>query len=285
MPKTFLVPVTGNDSDSVVFKGALDLATRFDGHLDFLYVRPSPGDMAANMAVEGGVGLSAGLMDKLEEEAATQEAAAHKLVQQFAKDAKLALGAERTAATGVSAAWHAKEGRENDWIPQYARTSDLTVIGRPASFGAVEREALEAALFDSGRPILIPTSGPLALDTVAIAWKSTREAARAAAAAAPFMAKAKRILVLTVSEGGRNEQADAKRLLVTLRRGYPTVELRHLEPQSRPAPQTILAAAGEAGAGLLVMGAYGHSRLREWVFGGVTEHILRAAAIPVLMVH
>ncbi|MCC6469658.1 MAG: universal stress protein [Alphaproteobacteria bacterium] len=285
MPKTILIPVTGNDSDSIVFKGALDVATRFGGHLDFLYVRPSPGEMAANLAVEGGVGLSAGLLDRLEEEAAAQQVAARALVHRFAEGTKLVLGAEQPNAAGVSAAWHAKEGRENEWIPLYARTSDLTVIGRPTRFGAEERMALEAALFDSGRPVLLPTAGGLTLDTIAIAWKSTREAARAVGAAGPFLAKAKRIVVITAREGGRDDPADTQRLLVTLRRLYAAAEHRHLEPQARHAGQMLLAAAGEAGAGLLVMGAYGHSRLREWVFGGVTEQVLRSATIPVLMVH
>ncbi|MCC7046019.1 MAG: universal stress protein [Alphaproteobacteria bacterium] len=285
MPKTILVPVTGNDTDSAVFKGALDVAARFGGHIDFLYVRPSPGEMAANLAVEGGVGLSAGLMDRLEEEAAAQQVAARALVQRFADGAKLALGAERAGTGGVTAGWHAKEGRENEWIPRFARSSDLTVLGRPARFGAEERIALEAALFDSGRPVLLPTEGALAIETIAVAWKSSRESARAIGAAAPFLAKAKRVVVLTAREGGQEAAIDTERLVVTLRRLYAAVEHRHLDAQSRNTAQMLLTAAGEAGAGLLVMGAYGHSRLREWVFGGVTENMLRGATIPVLMVH
>jgi nucleotide-binding universal stress UspA family protein len=146
-------------------------------------------------------------------------------------------------------------------------------------------ETLEAALFDSGRPLMIPGVAPVAPDTIAIAWKSTREAARAVAAAMPFLAQAKRVVILTAAEDDRTDRSEAARLLVTLQRHDIAAEARRLQPGSRNAADTLLAAAGEIDAGLLVMGGYGHSRLRELVFGGVTEHVIRGAALPVLMAH
>jgi nucleotide-binding universal stress UspA family protein len=140
-------------------------------------------------------------------------------------------------------------------------------------------------LFDSGRPLLIPGSAPVAPDTVAIAWKSTREAARAVAAAMPFLATAKRVVILAVAEDSKAGRGDVARLVVALQRHDIAAEARHMEAGSRSAADTLLGAAREFGAGLLVMGGYGHGRLRELVFGGVTERVIGGAAIPVLMAH
>jgi nucleotide-binding universal stress UspA family protein len=126
---------------------------------------------------------------------------------------------------------------------------------------------------------------PLAPETIAIAWKSTREAVRAVAAAIPFLAEAKRVVILTATEDDRTDRSDAARLLVTLQRHDITVDARHLQPGPRSAADAVLGTANEIGAGLLVMGGYGHSRLRELVFGGVTERVIRGTALPVLMAH
>ncbi len=277
--KTVLVPATGAESDAATFQAALAVARTFAGHIDFLHVRMSPGDLAANLAIDGAAGLSVGIIEKLEEEAAQREAKARAQFDRFVKSEKL------TGGGPVSAAWHREMGREEDWVPEYGRASDLTVVGRPTKDDGASRETLEAALLESGRPILIPAARPVAAETVAIAWKSTAEAARAVGAARPFLARAKRIAVLTAGEGGLEEGAATARLLATLRRHYPAVDARPLKADGRSAAQALLAEANELGAGLVVMGGYGHGRLREWVFGGVTEYVLRAAALPVLMAH
>ncbi len=277
--KTVLVPATGADSDAATFQAALAVARGFAGHIDFLHVRMSPGDLAANLAIDGAAGLSVGIIEKLEEEAAQRETRARAQFDRLVK-------AEGLGGSGaVSVAWHREMGREEDWVPEYGRTSDLTVVGRPTTDDGASRETLEAALLESGRPILIPAGRAMATDTVAIAWKSTAEASRAVGAARPFLAKAKRVVVLTVDEEGSVEEAATARLLAMLRRHHPAVESRALRADGRAAAQVLLADANELGAGLLVMGGYGHGRLREWVFGGVTEYVLRAAALPVLMAH
>ena len=276
--KTILVPATGTDSDAMVFQAALDVARLFGGHIDFLHARMSPGDLAADLAVDGVAGLSVGIIEKLDEQGAQQEAKARGAFDRFVQREGLGSGA-------VSTSWHCELGREEDWVPEYGRTSDLTIVGRPTKDDGASLVTQEAALLESGRPILIPAGRPVAPDSIAIAWKPTREAARAVAAATPFLTKAKRVVILTVSEEGHEDAACATRLQAALRRHHAAVDLRQLEADARPAAQALLAEANALGAGLLVMGGYGHGRLREWVFGGVTEYVLRAAAMPVLMAH
>jgi nucleotide-binding universal stress UspA family protein len=141
-------------------------------------------------------------------------------------------------------------------------------------------ETVEGALVDSGRPLLIPAVAPLASvpETVVIAWKATREAARAVTAALPFLQIAKQIVIMTIAEDHSALENEAERLMAALRwRGVP-VTVRHLQPDGHNAAEKLLAAAGEHAA-LLVMG------LREWIFGGFTQHVLRGCEVPVLMAH
>src|SRR5207248_2461906 len=98
-----------------------------------------------------------------------------------------------------------------------------------------------------------------------------REAARAVAAAMPFLAAAKRVVILTVAEDNDGDPGDTARLVVALRRHDVAAEAHHIEAGRGSAADMLLGTASEIGAGLLIMGGYGHSRLRELVFGGVTE--------------
>jgi nucleotide-binding universal stress UspA family protein len=121
-------------------------------------------------------------------------------------------------------------------------------------------------------------------ETIAIAWKATPQAARALTAASPFLSMAKQIVVLTVAEDQRAPEEEADRLMAGLQwQGVPVL-VRHLRPHAHSAADTLLSAAGEHAA-LVVMGGYGHSRLREWIFGGFTLRVLRGADVPVLMAH
>jgi nucleotide-binding universal stress UspA family protein len=121
-------------------------------------------------------------------------------------------------------------------------------------------------------------------ETVVIAWKATPEAARAVGAAMPLLAHAKQILIVTIAEDQGLSDEEGARLLNSLRRHGFNVSMRRLSPGPQGAASTLLAEAAERGA-LVVMGAYGNSRLRQWIFGGFTRQVLRGAEVPVLMMH
>jgi nucleotide-binding universal stress UspA family protein len=286
MIKTVLVPATGTDADYGVFIAALAVARLFTAHLVVLHVRIDPAEAAGALVADvSGAMVSANLIDRLEEECAQLEETARKTFEAFCRREQLVIDAAPSTPQTVAVSWHREIGREPYWFAEYGRTSDLLVVGRPVGSRGVMPETLEAALIDSGRPLLIPGAAPVAAETIAIAWKSTREAARAVGAAMPFLAQAKRVAILTAVEDDRTDSNDAARLLAALRRHDIAAEARQLRPGSRSAADTLLGAASEIGAGLLVMGGYGHSRLRELVFGGVTERIIRDAAPAVLMAH
>jgi nucleotide-binding universal stress UspA family protein len=122
-------------------------------------------------------------------------------------------------------------------------------------------------------------------DTVVITWKSTPEAGRAVAAAMPFLSTVKQIVIMTVAEDKTTvAEEGAARLMANLRWDGFSTSVRCLGSGAQGAAETLLAAAREQAA-LLVMGGYGHSRLCEWIFGGFTQRVLRGAEIPVLIAH
>ena len=288
MIKAILVPATGSETDIFVFGSALAVARPFGAHLDFLHVRMDATTFAATIMPEvGSASVVTDLINKMEEEGEQREEKAKQLFESFCRREGLAVAESSPGPSALSARWLKQIGSESYWLVEYARTADLLIIGRPGKNQIAPSDMLESALLNGGRPLLIPPSAPLIAlpDTVVIAWKATPEAARAVTAAMPFLSIAKQIVIMTVAENETTmEEEGAARLMAGLRwHGFP-VSLRRLEPGAQGAAETLLAAAREDAA-LLVMGGYGHSRLREWIFGGFTQRILREAEIPVLMAH
>ncbi len=288
MIKTILVPATGSDTDTAVFASALAVARPFAAHLDFLHVRIDAATMAVSMAGDGGGAATVGgLVDRLDEEATRREGRARQLFEQFCAREGLAIADTPPGPSGASAEWTRQTGSEPYWVAEHGRAADLMIIGRPADGEGVAPETIETAVLDSGRPLLIPTAAPMTRlpETIVIAWKATREAAHAVTAALPFLQLAKEILILTVAEEEDLSSEAGSQLMANLRWRGLRVRADRLRPDERSAADTLLAAAAERQA-LLVMGGYGHSRLREWIFGGFTRHVLQtAAAVPVLIAH
>ena len=289
MIKTILVPATGSETDVATFATALQVARSFAAHLDVLHVRLDTTEVAVAMAADigGGGTLSGQLIEQLEREVREREADARRIFSAFCARENLTVAvspAVRT--TGPSTQWHVETGQEARWLAAYGITSDLIVVSRGSGDDVTLRSILETVLLETGRPLLIPSAAaPSAamFDTIVIAWKPTPEAARAVAFAMPLLARAKEIVVMTVAEEeGRRD--DSNRLARSLAWHGCVVSTERLKPGSHNAAQTLLTAASGR-AGLLVMGGYGHSRLREWVFGGFTERALSDAPLPVLIAH
>ena len=287
MIKTILVPATGTQSDDAVFTSALAAARAFNAHLDFLHIRVDAAAMVAAMAAEGsGAAMVSGLVERVDEEATRREDTARQLFQRFCERERLAIEDTPTGKQSPTAQWLRQAGDEAYWVREYGRAADLLVTGHPADDQGVSIDTIEAALVGTGRPVLIVPPTPLVSlpETIVIAWKAAPEAARAVTAAMPLLSKAKQILIVTVAEEEGLSDEEGARLMTSLSWHGLNASTRHLRPDRLGAADTLLAAAGEEGA-LVVMGAYGHSRLREWIFGGFTAHVLRGAVVPVLMMH
>ena len=287
MIKTILVPATGNDTDAITYAAAQAVASGFGANIDALHVRLDPVEVAMMMSTEGAGGtLLQGIIDSLEHDADESEAKARSIFAAFCASEGVALATAAAGGGRASAGFHVETGQETRWLAAYGLTSDLAVATRGVSGdNAAARSTIEALLLETGRPLLIP--GPSApapdfADRISIAWKPTPQAARAVTAAMPLLARAKEVAVLTVEEeeGKRDE---TERLMEYLAWHGVHALAERLAPGPDGAATLIAAAAVKSG--LLVMGGYGHTRLREWVFGGFTQSALDHAEMPVLMAH
>lgn len=168
-----------------------------------------------------------------------------------------------------------------------ARYHDLTVFGWSRGNEAL-RGAAEAVIFGAGRPVLLlpERQDPPHYATVVVAWDGSRVAARAVADAEHFLAKATRVIVtMVVDEKQIEDTQTAERLVEYLTRRGIKAEARSAGSHGRPIGQTLQDEALEDNAGLLVLGGYGHSRLRDFVLGGATKGVLDDLRVPVLMSH
>jgi nucleotide-binding universal stress UspA family protein len=287
MIKTILVPATGSQTDDAVFASALATARTFNAHLGFLHVRVDAAAIVAAMATDGsGAAMVSGLVERIDEEAARREERASQLFQRFCERERVAVEDTPAGKQSPTAQWLREIGDEAFWVREYGRAADLLVMGHPGDDQGVSIDTIEAALVGTGRPVLIVPAVPLVSlpETIVIAWKPAPEAARAVTAAMPLLSKAKQILIVTVAEEQGLSDEEGARLTTSLTWHGLNASTRHLRPDKLGAADTLLATAAELGA-LVVMGAYGHSRMREWIFGGFTNHVLRGAAVPVLMMH
>ena len=289
MFKFILVPATGSAADGPVFSTALAVARRSAAHLQFLHVRLDVREVVAAMAsadYTGGTRPSSKPSTRWSAIPRNDRIGPSRRCGRSAPRGHRASPTLRPAIRPPRSG-AAEIGDEAEWLARYGRAADLVVVGRPPEDEPLGLDLLEAALLDTGRPVLIaPPTAPASLArTIAIAWKDTAETARGVDAARSFLDAAEQVMVLAVEEDGGIDAASTERLGRALRWHNPRTTVRHLKPAGKPPVETLLAAAKTAGADLLVMGGYSHSRLREVVFGGFTRHVLAGADLPVLIAH
>jgi nucleotide-binding universal stress UspA family protein len=171
-----------------------------------------------------------------------------------------------------------------------ARRFDLSIVGQSEPEGsAVEEIIAESALFESGRPVIVVPyiqKAPLKLDNVMVCWDGSRAAARAIADSMPLLAKARRVeVVIVTNERGKRDEIEGADIGAHLARHGLNVDVKRTALGDIDVADVLLSHAADAGSDFIVMGGYGHSRLREFVLGGVTRSIFRSMTAPVLMSH
>jgi nucleotide-binding universal stress UspA family protein len=190
---------------------------------------------------------------------------------------------------GVAGEWREVEGDVSHAVVLHGRYADLVVVGQPApDKGGVIDPAL---LMGTGGPLLVvPYAGDFRTvgETVLIGWNATAEASRAAHEALPILQAAKKVIVLSINpERGISGNGDhpADDLIGHLAHHGVTAEAKHTFVTDISEGEALLSYASDCGADLLVCGMYGHSRLREFAFGGVTRSLLKAMTLPSLLTH
>lgn len=280
--KTILLPYRGDEQARMSLELAYSVAARFGGYVEGLFVRQPP------VLVSGeGMTIPGEHVAQIEEEARQASARAREHFARFMSDQGVAVRDVSFATDQVSAGWRDVEGFEGRVVGEHGRLFDLVVAGCAGRRSTGENDAVcEAALFDSGRPVLMaPAALPPTLgQTVVVAWNGSTETARTIGLGMPFLLAAARVLVLTV-EGATVAGPEGQQVADHLRRNGVRAEARTTAQEGRSSGRTILDECRAVEADLLLKGGYTHSRLRQMIFGGATSHILTHADLPVLMAH
>jgi nucleotide-binding universal stress UspA family protein len=175
-------------------------------------------------------------------------------------------------------------------LGRLGRRFDLVVVGQAQRDEASAAEVVdEGVLFDSGRPVIfVPyiQKGGLKLDRIMVCWDGSRAATRAIADAMPFLKKAKQVEIVMVStKKPKVDEIAGADLGQHLARHGLTVDVKRITATDTDVSSTILSYAADSSTDFIVMGGYGHSRLREFILGGVTRGLLESMTVPVLMSH
>jgi len=285
--KALLVPFAGEPGSEAALGMALALGERFNSQIELLHVAIDPITALAGMG-EGIAGATASLIIESSQAAADARAEeAHQVAEAACRTAGwvlMAAGEQSTA--GHLAIWRQTVGVESEEIASRGRVADLIVVPTPAlDEGSAISGLVAGALFETGRPVMVaPEKAPYVVgNKVAVAWNGSREAARTVAAAMPLIIASQQATV--IADLDRGGQGPAEDLVEYLALHGVSADIVGIPADSRSIGERLVYAAVTAGADLLVMGAYGHSRLRELMLGGATLGALQHTTIPLFMVH
>lgn len=292
MMKSILASLNGTGSDVSVLETAAVAQKMFDATVDCLHVKFDAGGPEALLAyaVAPGNSLPSQRLRALGSHLTDTAEKARSAFGDFCHRHKLALKAPASGPDRRDFRFQETIGLELDETIRQSRYRDLLVVGRGAPNDSADIDRLGTIVLGSGRPVLIAPHKAAAtlVRRVVIAWKDTAEAAAAVTAAMPFLSKAQEIVVAVTNhdEVPPSETKQAGELLAAqLRHHGLEVKVKFLPYDATSAGGRLLEYCYGVDADLLVMGGYGHSRLQENVFGGVTREILSNCDLPVLMTH
>ena len=272
--REIVVFVDGRTGTSGILEFAGVLAQEHGAHLIGVFIQPEPAVTPSETFARG-----TGILGVIESHRAQLEGieASHR-----------ARFADIVRAQGIRSEWRVLSSSSNDGA-EHVHYEDLAVIARAnaASQMAGPAGLVESLVLTSGRPIIMfPPHGAVSrVRRVVVGWNARREAIRAVGDALPLLTRAEAVEVLVVDpqrHPGHGEEPGADIARHLARHGVQ-LEVRRLSSGGGDVGHILLSRAADFGADLLVMGAYGHSHLSEWMFGGVTRTVLREAGLPVLL--
>jgi nucleotide-binding universal stress UspA family protein len=292
--KRILVPLPGSAGHTGQIETALSAAKALGAHVQALFISQPPPDTRSGVT-RGGLGVTemgrtvtaASVNWYAEERERNTRDAREVFAQACAVVGIPMLSANDEPDSPLAASWREAEGSYVKIAVQRAAAFDLMVAASATVMESLMAIA-EQSLLQTRRPVLLAPARPQSdlTDSVMIAWDESPECWHAVSAAIPFMQLAKSVRVISVDRDASNRQASQAEVLAYLRCHGIGATAQVVAPELRSVGDTLLAAGAEHEAGLLIMGAYSHSRLREMLLGGATRHILKnASARPVLLAH
>lgn len=271
--KDILVHVENNKASNARVEAAVALASRHNAHLTGLYVIPQ-----YFIPSYAEIHIPAAVLEQQEAEARKEAGHAETAFRALAENA------------GCPVEWHCARGYADQQLIARSRFTDLVVIGQAEEGGLLspESELEDQLLLGTARPVLIiPYIGvqsPIG-KRIMVAWKNTREAVRAVHDALPLLQTADKVEVVMVNPSEEDGDTPTADICLHLARHGVKAEAAQVVARDIEVGDALLSRASDESIDLLVLGAYGHKRWRETVFGGVTRHLLQHMTVPVLMSH
>lgn len=285
--RTMLAVLADPTSGAAVLETAMAVARDQSCHVEALHVRPDPAQSVPLVGEAMSGAMVDEMMEVAEREGRDTATRVRALFDDFCGRYAIPTDVEPPGPPEVSASYKELVGVEDTLVACRGRVADLVVAARPGSDDGSALITLNAALMESGRPVLAaPAETPATVGRrVAIAWNGSAEAARAVSVAMPILTRAEAVVALIADDTEAERGIGAADLETHLAWHEVALETRRILPTGAGAGPALLKGAQDARADLLVMGAYTHSRLRQLILGGVTRHILANAPIPVLLSH
>lgn len=274
--KDILAPAIALDEDESGLLMAADLAAQFDGRASAMVVAvPLGSDFAEEPQPLSNV---------------LSEIAAGSRSQAASRRKELLAWLEASSRPFDVRDITIQDAVDRDQVVSHAQLADLVVMTRGPGHVRARRALTEDVLFKSGRPLLLLPNGKKrrSVERILIGWNATANAVRAVAGAMPLLKSAASVVVATVDAmptAADRDQAPGRELAAHLARHGVRTEVHNVDGLGRPHAQVLCEEAMAMDADLLVIGAYGHSRAQEFIFGGVTRDVLANAALPVLLAH
>ena len=285
--KKIVVPVTGAEADLSALAGAFAAARPFCAHVQALFVYPDPREAVPFVGMPVAADVVQQIIDNAEELAKTAQDRARANTEAAAKDAAIAMVEAPIARAEPTCSFRVRHGGFLSTIVEAARLADLLVFGPSTTEGGPDISgAFIETLTKSMRPVLLAPATPVTELTrkIVIGWDGGAAAAHALSAALPLLEAAGAVELYTVkmpdADAGSLDQAVQYLALHGI-----AARSRVLEPGEATPGEALLHEAETAGASLLVLGGYGHSRVLETLFGGTTVHVAGHATLPLFMVH
>ena len=279
-----LLAVIGDGNAGPVLEAALMVARRFNSHIVGLHSLTT--EYAVVFGGEMGFSISSEVDRTLERERHERRDQARRLFRDFMNAHDVPIGPPPAGGDAPSASWREEDGRQNAIVGLSGRVYDLILVEQPEKLASIAEATLEDALFESGRPVMmVPKAiGPQLGETIAVAWNGSTETAMTVALAMPFLDQARHVVVVAVGPQHMPEPGPTGDELARALEGHGlTVSIRQAYGRQKPQGESFLKEAMDAGADLLLKGAYTQSRIRQMIFGGATRHIIMDAKIPVIM--
>ena len=272
--KTLLVPVDGGERSRRSIEVACGMAARFDAHVIGLFVHPT-----YYMPPELGMYGSTVPLALIEER-----------MGEAAQAARAVFESTASASTGGRFEWRTGKGDVATVVATHARYADLVVLNQTDPDEG-RSQFTDTIMLSVGRPVLlVPYVGPLDRigDRILVCWNASHEAARAVTDALPLLQRACKVTVMSIdaraSHTGHGDQPGADIALFLARHGV-RAEVMQTVSDGTNEGEIILSSAADEGSDLIVMGAYGHTRMQEMILGGATRTVLQSMTVPVLMSH